>query len=185
MLKKGQKLKERLKYYRTIGVDKNYLLIIIRTIRKKVRFYNKKHKLFESYIGIKKQTEYLAFCNHQKIEVDYKINLEDQLIAIYLSKENEHIKAQDPIRGINPSEWRQLKKTVLKIHGKNCLKCGSNKRISIDHIKPFSLYPDLALDINNLQPLCMKCNISKSNRNENDYRKIKENLEQYIIKNKS
>ena len=33
-----------------------------------------------------------------------------------------------------------------------------------DHIKPTSKYPELANRIDNLQALCMKCNVSKGNR---------------------
>lgn len=36
----------------------------------------------------------------------------------------------------------------------------------VDHIKPRSLYPHLALDIANLQIMCNECNVSKGNRDE-------------------
>lgn len=42
--------------------------------------------------------------------------------------------------------------------------------IHVDHIKPRSLYPELAYDKNNLQILCDDCNIGKLNRFETDYR---------------
>ena len=34
----------------------------------------------------------------------------------------------------------------------------------IDHIKPLSIYPDLALDISNLQITCWQCNIYKGDK---------------------
>jgi 5-methylcytosine-specific restriction endonuclease McrA len=53
--------------------------------------------------------------------------------------------------------------------------CGRSKRkhgvvIHVDHIKPKSKYPELALEYNNLQLLCEDCNLGKSNKYETDYR---------------
>jgi hypothetical protein len=43
-----------------------------------------------------------------------------------------------------------------------CLKCGTTERLSIDHIVPFS--KGGSDDIENLQCLCLICNIKKSNK---------------------
>lgn len=43
-----------------------------------------------------------------------------------------------------------------------CLFCGATENLSIDHILPFSLGGND--DIENLQCLCMPCNIRKSNK---------------------
>jgi 5-methylcytosine-specific restriction endonuclease McrA len=40
----------------------------------------------------------------------------------------------------------------------------------IDHIKPKSKFPDLALTEENLQILCRDCNLGKSNRFNTDFR---------------
>ncbi|WP_232796123.1 HNH endonuclease [Citrobacter rodentium] len=40
----------------------------------------------------------------------------------------------------------------------------------VDHIKPRSLYPHLALDLSNLQIMCNECNVSKSNKDEIKWR---------------
>jgi 5-methylcytosine-specific restriction endonuclease McrA len=49
-----------------------------------------------------------------------------------------------------------------------CVACGSpgteDNPLHCDHIKPTSKFPELANQIDNLQTLCMKCNISKGNR---------------------
>ncbi len=42
--------------------------------------------------------------------------------------------------------------------------------LHVDHIKPRSKYPDLALDINNLQILCESCNLGKGAWDETDFR---------------
>lgn len=73
-------------------------------------------------------------------------------------------------------EWREVRYKALKIHGRQCLCCGSKPPdvvLHVDHIKPRSKYPELELDINNLQILCKDCNLGKSNYDEIDYRKNK------------
>jgi len=42
--------------------------------------------------------------------------------------------------------------------------------IHVDHIKPRSRYPELSLEIENLQVLCEDCNMGKSNVFETDWR---------------
>lgn len=74
-------------------------------------------------------------------------------------------------------EWRELREKVFQRYGHRCLKCSvtaeSGYEIQVDHIKPVSLFPDLKLDFENLQPLCAECNNSKSNTDFTDYRKRK------------
>jgi hypothetical protein len=62
---------------------------------------------------------------------------------------------------------------ILKKAGFKCMACGApanKKELHIDHIKPISKYPELKRDPNNLQVLCIACNISKSNKHEDDLR---------------
>mgnify|MGYP003675798593 CR=1 FL=1 len=62
----------------------------------------------------------------------------------------------------------------------NCFKCGCSDNLEIDHIKPESKYPELALDENNVQLLCRSCNASKGNRNEIDYTPIPQTREEFF-----
>ncbi|WP_143769462.1 HNH endonuclease [Skermania sp. ID1734] len=39
-----------------------------------------------------------------------------------------------------------------------CTTCGSTDRLSVDHIIPAALRPDLAYETTNLQVLCLTCN---------------------------
>ena len=66
-------------------------------------------------------------------------------------------------------EWKNIRGRALEKYGTECLKCGSSENIQVDHIKPKSQYPELALDIENLQPLCWDCN-KKKGVSEIDYR---------------
>ena len=63
-------------------------------------------------------------------------------------------------------EWLDIRYQVLKRDNFMCQVCGATKldgKLHVDHIKPLSLYPKLKLDKNNLQVLCEKCNLGKSN----------------------
>ena len=70
--------------------------------------------------------------------------------------------------------WRELRKLAAERYGMVCCKCGKDgtrrSPINFDHIKPRKYFPDLALDINNLQPLCGPCNKAKGNKHCTDYR---------------
>lgn len=73
------------------------------------------------------------------------------------------------------SDWRKVRFDILEKHflerGHICLCCKRQYVIlHVDHIKPRSKYPELALDPNNLQVLCEDCNIGKANRGETDFR---------------
>lgn len=71
-------------------------------------------------------------------------------------------------------EWLRLRYRVLEKVGGRCEACGRSKKdgaiIQVDHIKPKSIYPELALSENNLQVLCRDCNVGKSNKSDKDWR---------------
>ena len=71
-------------------------------------------------------------------------------------------------------EWRVVRMKVLKRDGARCACCGATPHdgrvMNVDHIKPRGMYPELALDMNNLQVLCHECNHGKSNWDETDWR---------------
>jgi 5-methylcytosine-specific restriction endonuclease McrA len=72
---------------------------------------------------------------------------------------------------LQSKEWKILRKYALNKYGYQCHKCGNKKSLNVDHIKPRKFFPELALDINNLQILCSYCNIRKGNKHCKDYRK--------------
>lgn len=67
-------------------------------------------------------------------------------------------------------EWRELRYKALSTYGNRCKCCGASPRhgklMHVDHIKPRSIFPEFALDINNLQVLCEDCNLGKSNTDQ-------------------
>jgi len=69
------------------------------------------------------------------------------------------------------SEWREMRTYILDIYGSKCMKCRTSEgEFHVDHIIPRSIRKDLELEPDNLQVLCRFCNVSKSNRNQIDYR---------------
>lgn len=71
--------------------------------------------------------------------------------------------------------WRALRFEALKAGNGCCNLCGRSNRqhgviLHVDHIKPKSRFPELALTLSNLQILCEDCNLGKSNRDDTDWR---------------
>lgn len=72
-------------------------------------------------------------------------------------------------------EWRELRYQALIQYGRQCLCCGAKPPtvvLHVDHVRPRSLYPELELDIHNLQILCEDCNLGKSNKSDDDFRNL-------------
>lgn len=71
-------------------------------------------------------------------------------------------------------EWRSLRYKALRRADGKCQLCGRSRGdgviLHVDHIKPRSRFPQLALDIDNLQILCEDCNLGKSNKCTRDWR---------------
>lgn len=73
-------------------------------------------------------------------------------------------------------EWKAARFEAIKMHGQRCQCCGwqpgdtTSGRLVVDHIKPRSRFPSLALDVSNLQVLCNDCNMGKSNVHTDDFR---------------
>lgn len=69
-------------------------------------------------------------------------------------------------------DWKNLKEMIFKCYDKTCFNCKSKEEIHADHIKPISSNPELALDFYNIQVLCKKCNMEKSNKYNNRFGRI-------------
>ena len=71
-------------------------------------------------------------------------------------------------------EWRKVRMLALKKYGAKCMCCGATPAtgavINVDHIKPRKKFPELALNLDNLQILCHDCNHGKGNWDMTDWR---------------
>lgn len=150
------------------NINKSILLNKKRVVRNQIRNYLKNNGY---NLNNKKQNDiFLLFCNEinqypAKGESYYTF-----LIKLYEDNEFDLLRVHSTRPDINNSLWKELRYKIFKLYGEICLKCGSTEDICIDHIKPYSLYPELKTDINNLQPLCRSCNSKKGNKFIIDYR---------------
>lgn len=65
--------------------------------------------------------------------------------------------------------WRILRGEVIRKEGGVCRNCGKRaigKSAHVDHIKSRRTHPELALDITNLQLLCIQCHMRKGCRQD-------------------
>jgi hypothetical protein len=80
-----------------------------------------------------------------------------------------------PVNFYSTAEWRELRVEVLECYKCSCMMCNRNPRehnvtLHVDHIKPVSHHPQLALSFSNLQILCEDCNLGKRNIYSTDWR---------------
>lgn len=72
------------------------------------------------------------------------------------------------------TQWLRLRTKAFERYGNKCACCGATPDtgaiLHVDHIKPRSKYPQLALELTNLQILCEACNIGKLNLSETQWR---------------
>jgi hypothetical protein len=110
-----------------------------------------------------------------RIEAGIKA-LADDSPANYRFKSQKPAKAATTPRDgfLGTYEWKRVRMEALKRYGTKCQCCGAGPEIgaviNVDHIKPRRLFPDLALDIENLQVLCSSCNHGKGNWDQTDWR---------------
>lgn len=107
-----------------------------------------------------------------------KLAFKKQDQKLQRAQRTRRVALKKPDDGFYKSEaWRSLRFTALKRADGKCVLCGRSQRdhgviLHVDHIKPRSLYPKLALDGSNLQVLCEDCNLGKSNRDTTDWRPV-------------
>ena len=111
-----------------------------------------KHKRINKIMKLKERS--------RKIALTHKMDaLSDNEVAEILKKTSKGF--------LKSKEWRELRVKALELYGVVCVKCGRHNSkkypIHVDHIKPRLFFPDLALEITNLQPLCGPCNKIKGN----------------------
>jgi 5-methylcytosine-specific restriction endonuclease McrA len=177
------RLTQRNKYIKYLGEGYNkeeynlqYLKSVFETkrntLRRQIRVWLKKHGVITPIPFPNIKWFYSKFIELNNLECPQDTNHETFLYHLYQNVDFELLGARTVRPEITTLEWNRLKNLIFEKYGKVCLKCRSTEHISLDHIKPYSIYPELAIDPNNLQPLCRSCNSTKGNRNITDYRKF-------------
>lgn len=95
---------------------------------------------------------------------------DDNLIFI----PNKYLGNPPPTNFYQRQEWFAIRYLVMQRDRFECVACGKSKKhgvkIHVDHIKPLSIYPEMALSMINLQTMCNTCNEGKSNVHQDDLR---------------
>ncbi|WP_375408540.1 HNH endonuclease [uncultured Methylobacterium sp.] len=77
--------------------------------------------------------------------------------------------------------WRTLRYQALRRSSGACECCGTGpspgRPLHVDHIKSRSRFPNLALDLSNLQVLCADCNLGKGAVDQTDWRPVEGRLQ--------
>lgn len=113
---------------------------------------------------IQTQNHALKFYERRVKYLENKVREQAEMI-VWLSNKHE---------GFYQTEaWLELRIRVLDTYGSRCMCCGNyppDVVIHVDHIKPISIFPELALEFDNCQVLCENCNRGKSNKIMTDFR---------------
>jgi HNH endonuclease len=120
----------------------------------------------------KRKAVYLRMIGAQALRLEWekksKTYSDNELAGLLFYQTNDFLFSE---------EWRALRLAALDRYGTDCAKCSRPNSlkfpVNVDHIKPRKFFPHLALDIENLQPLCHPCNKEKGNKDAIDYRKTK------------
>lgn len=104
------------------------------------------------------EEEFERECIAKKIKEKYRKRQLEKIIRQELIDSGE-LFGEQPKR---PPIPREIVDAVYKRDGGRCVYCGSTQNLQLDHIIPFS--KGGATTLENMQLLCQKCNIEKSNK---------------------
>lgn len=72
------------------------------------------------------------------------------------TKLSEWIENDQLVRFYQSELWRQVRQVILNLNGGRCAKC-KKKAQMVHHLKKVKEFPQLALTLSNLEPLCNSC----------------------------
>jgi|LakMenEpi03Aug12_release.lakeMendotaPanAssembly.Ray.scaffolds.fasta_scaffold1103410_1 hypothetical protein len=153
-----------------MGNNKSSQLNKLKAIRNKCLLYLIRNNIIISLHGLKQNEIFRLFLTEIGEEVPNGMSIKNFMYELYDSRKYSFLQSIMSRPDIPPIVWKNLKKQIFNKYGKVCLCCGSTEHISVDHIKPYSKFPELCIDFDNLQPLCRSCNSIKGNRKIVDYR---------------
>jgi 5-methylcytosine-specific restriction endonuclease McrA len=114
-----------------------------------------------------------TFYQKKAIPVQSKPQPTEQSVRAFIDNHSKVDPASDDF--LSTFEWKAVRMMALKKYGPVCQCCGATPStgavMHVDHIKPRKIFPQLALDVENLQVLCGDCNQGKGNWDMTDWRK--------------
>lgn len=116
-------------------------------------------------------SDHTAFKFLKKYGITGLISFKQEQKKILSDSNEKYLKSK---KFLESDEWLKLRFLAFKKYGNKCQCCGISPKegaiLHVDHIKPRSLFPELATNIKNLQILCRECNLGKSNHYDADFR---------------
>jgi 5-methylcytosine-specific restriction endonuclease McrA len=113
-------------------------------------------------------------CRMYQAQIDLNRERVAKVNRIRRPTESDHDRWARSPKFLQSERWAALRYETIRDRGARCECCGATPRegvsLVVDHIKPRSLYPELALEPSNLQVLCRACNRGKSNWDQTDWR---------------
>jgi hypothetical protein len=152
-------------------MNKSTYLVKLRHARKQILSILFKQYGIKVTSGIKQKVYIKEFLSLNNLVVPLNKNLNEFIVELFDSNDFDLI-GTNYDRNYNPSALKKFRFELIKMYGEKCMCCNSTQNISVDHIKPYSLYKELSLDFDNLQLLCRSCNSKKSNKHTTDYRPL-------------
>ncbi len=82
-------------------------------------------------------------------------------------------------------EWKELRYQAFLKYPRKCIVCGATEETAtlvVDHIKPIWKYPELKLDLDNLQIMCNDCNWGKGGWDQTNWKtRVSDGVELNIL----
>lgn len=126
--------------------------------------------------SVKTKAQKKSFCTKTCSRSFYKKTMPLHLLEQEKTKTNKYLKGVRRLGKIKEGfytgrSWQELRYDTIKKYDRKCMVCfRTGIELHVDHIKPISKFPELALEPTNLQVLCRDCNLGKGNRDSIDWR---------------
>ena len=132
--------------------------------KEKIKEYKNNYRDKNLYKIRECNRKYIQRIRREDVKINILLRLRSRLLGV--------LKSQKTTKANKTMAYVGCSKEELRNHlSHNCVYCGSTSNLHIDHIKPLSKF-DLrddsqiyeAMNYKNLQILCRKCNLKKSNK---------------------
>lgn len=142
---------------------------VIHLVSHRQKYISDKGWMFDCEKAERYQTSISTMRKYKLFDSDTLSECRSLVKELYIRHKNhiEYQRGQQRRDASNFISNKKIRDAVFAKYGKQCLCCGSTKKITIDHVVP--VYHGGENNLDNLQPLCKSCN-SRKNTSNKDYR---------------